>query len=39
MDVDEHFDVLEKINKHIPLREKLVATHKSISKFFLLLLV
>lgn len=30
----EHFDGLEELNKHIPLREKLIATHKSISEFF-----
>lgn len=32
--MDEHFDALDEINKHIPLREKLIATHKSISKIF-----
>ena len=30
----EHHDVLEELNKHIPLREKLIATHKSISEIF-----
>ena len=30
----EHHDVLEEFNKHIPLREKLVAAHKSVSAIF-----
>ena len=30
----EHNDVLDELNKHIPLREKLVATHKSLSEIF-----
>ena len=30
----EHHDVLEELNKHIPLRDKLIAAHKSISEFF-----
>ena len=30
----EHYDALEELNKHIPLREKLIATHKSISEIF-----
>ena len=30
----EHFDALEELNKHIPLREKLITTHKSISEIF-----
>lgn len=30
----EHHDVLEELNKHLPLREKLVAAHKSISELF-----
>lgn len=30
----KHNDILEELNKHIPLREKLIATHKSISELF-----
>jgi len=30
----EHHDILQDLNKKIPLREKLVATHKSISEIF-----
>mgnify|MGYP001826463565 CR=1 FL=1 len=30
----EHHDVLEQLNKHIPLREKLVAAHESVSELF-----
>jgi HD-GYP domain-containing protein (c-di-GMP phosphodiesterase class II) len=30
----EHNDALEELNKHIPLQEKLVATHKSVSEYF-----
>ncbi|MDH5353464.1 MAG: HD domain-containing protein [Gammaproteobacteria bacterium] len=30
----DHKDILEELNKHIPLREKLIATHKVISEFF-----
>jgi len=30
----EHFDQLNELNKQIPLREKLVSTHKFISSFF-----
>ena len=30
----EHYDALEELNKHIPLREKLIATHKSVSEIF-----
>ena len=30
----EHFDALDELNKHIPLRDKLVATHKSLSEIF-----
>lgn len=30
----EHNDELEELNKHTPLREKLIATHKSISEIF-----
>ena len=30
----EHHDVLEELNKHIPLREKLITTHKSVSELF-----
>ena len=30
----EHSDALEELNKHTPLREKLIATHKSISEIF-----
>ena len=30
----EHNDVLDELNKHIPLREKLIATHKSVSEIF-----
>lgn len=29
-----HYDALEELNKHIPLREKLIATHKSVSEIF-----
>lgn len=31
----EHYDALEELNKLIPLREKLIATHKSVSEIFL----
>lgn len=30
----EHYDALEELNQHIPLREKLIATHKSVSEIF-----
>ena len=30
----EHHDVLEQLNKHIPLREKMVAAHESVSELF-----
>ncbi|MCW8899939.1 MAG: HD domain-containing protein [Gammaproteobacteria bacterium] len=30
----KHNDTLEELNKHIPLREKLISTHKSISEIF-----
>ena len=30
----EHSDELEALNKHIPLRDKLIATHKSVSEIF-----
>jgi hypothetical protein len=30
----EHNDALEELNKHIPLHEKLIATHKSVSEYF-----
>ena len=30
----EHHDELEELNKHVPLREKLIATHKSVSEIF-----
>ena len=30
----EHRDVLENLNKHIPIREKLVCAHESLSKVF-----
>jgi len=30
----KHYDALEELNKHAPLREKLVVTHKSISETF-----
>lgn len=30
----EHFDALDDLNKHSPLREKLIATHKSVSETF-----
>ncbi|MDH5573739.1 MAG: HD domain-containing protein [Gammaproteobacteria bacterium] len=30
----EHHDVLEELNKHIPLRDKLIAAHNSIKEFF-----
>ena len=30
----DHYDALEELNKHIPLREKLIATHKSVSEIF-----
>jgi len=30
----KHNDALEGLNKHIPLREKLIATHKSINEIF-----
>ena len=30
----EHHDVLEQLNKHIPLREKLVVAHDSVSELF-----
>ena len=30
----EHNDALEELNKHIPLQEKLDATHKSVSEYF-----
>ena len=30
----EHYDALEELNKHIPLRDKLIATHKSVSEIF-----
>jgi HD-GYP domain-containing protein (c-di-GMP phosphodiesterase class II) len=30
----DHFDALEELNKHIPLREKLITTHQSISEMF-----
>ena len=30
----EHHDVLKDLNQHIPLRDKLIAAHKSISKIF-----
>lgn len=30
----EHNDVLEELNKHIPLSEKLIAAHKSVSEIF-----
>ena len=29
----DHKDALEKLNQHVPLQEKLIATHKSISEF------
>ena len=32
--MDEHNDALEKLNKLIPLREKLIATHKSVGELF-----
>lgn len=32
--MSEHSDVLDELNKHIPLREKLIATHKSVSEVF-----
>ena len=32
--MSEHQDILVELNKHIPLREKLVATHQSISELF-----
>lgn len=31
----EHQDVLKNLNQHIPLKEKLIATHNTISKIFL----
>jgi len=30
----EHHDALEELNKHLPLREKLIATHRSMSEVF-----
>lgn len=30
----EHHDVLEELNKHIPLRDKLIVAHKSVRYFF-----
>ena len=30
----EHNDALEELNKHVPLQEKLIATHKSMSDLF-----
>jgi HD-GYP domain-containing protein (c-di-GMP phosphodiesterase class II) len=30
----EHHDVLEDINKHLPLKDKLIVTHNSVSEFF-----
>ena len=30
----EHHDALEELNKHLPLREKIIAAHKSISELF-----
>ena len=30
----EHHDVLEQLNKHIPLRDKLVVAHDSVSELF-----
>lgn len=30
----EHTDALEDLNKHLPLREKIIAAHKSISELF-----
>lgn len=30
----EHNDALEELNKHIPLHEKLIATHKSVREYF-----
>lgn len=30
----DHRDALEKLNQHLPLQEKLIATHRSISEFF-----
>ena len=32
--MSEHSDTLNEINKHIPLQDKLVATHKSVSEIF-----
>ena len=32
--MNEHSDTLDEINKHIPLHDKLVATHKSVSEVF-----
>ncbi|MCW8963535.1 MAG: HD domain-containing protein [Gammaproteobacteria bacterium] len=30
----EHHDVLESLNKHVPIQEKLIATHESVKKIF-----
>ncbi|MDH5394362.1 MAG: HD domain-containing protein [Gammaproteobacteria bacterium] len=30
----EHYDALQELNKHSPLRDKLIATHKSLSEIF-----
>ena len=30
----EHHDSLDDLNKHIPLRDKLIAAHKSVSELF-----
>lgn len=35
----EHIDTLEDLNKHIPLKEKLVSAHKAVKKSLPLLLV
>ena len=32
--MNEHSDTLDELNKHIPLHDKLVATHKSVSEIF-----
>ena len=32
--MNEHHDVLHELNKNIPLRDKLIATHQSVSEIF-----
>ncbi|WP_455376345.1 HD domain-containing phosphohydrolase [Kaarinaea lacus] len=32
--MNEHYDVLHELNKNIPLRDKLIATHQSVSEIF-----